>query len=366
MTKQLFAGIDLHSNNLVIGIVDQEGRRIKDQRLACDLKLVTGFLKPYRKRLKGLAVESTYNWYWLVDGLRAQDYPVRLANPAKMEQYDGIKHAGDTNDAYYLAELQRLNILPTGYIYDRQLRPVRDLLRRRMGLVRQRTALMLSFQSLYTRTTGQRLSQGRTKAVTAEEAPGLYEHPANRLIAQIQKEHMEKLSASITKIETEVQASARRLPCHERITTLPGVGRILGMTITMEMGPIERFPTAGDFASYCRTVDAKRMSNNRKKGDNNQKCGNKYLAWAFVEAANFAKRNDGRCQRWFDRKAGRSGSIIATKALACKLAKAAWHVVRDQTDYDPERMLPGTRAAVARTILERRRQPVKGLASPQD
>lgn len=366
MTKALFAGIDLHSNNLVIGIVDQDGRRLKDKRLACDLKVVMDFLKPYKPRLRSLAVESTYNWYWLVDGLCARKYPVLLANPAKIEQYNGIKHAEDTNDAYFLAELLRLNILPTGHIYDPQLRPVRDLLRRRMGLVRQRTALLLSFQSLYTRMTGRRLGQVRAKALTAAEAPGLYEHRANQLIAQIQKEHMEKLDESIGGIERAVQASARRLPGHARIATLPGVGRILALTITLEMGPIERFPTAGDFASYCRTVDAQRLSNEKKKGDNNQKCGNKYLAWAFVEAANFAKRSDARCRQWFDRKTRKRGSIIATKALACKLAKAAWHVVREQTDYDPDRMLPGAAPTGARPILESRRQPVKGLANPQD
>src|SRR5204863_2589543 len=102
-------------------------------------------------------VESTFNWYWLVDGLKAASYPVVLANPAKIDQYSGIKHADDKNDAFFLAELCRLEILPTGYIYDPELRPVRDLLRRRLSLVHQRTALLLSFKSLYARTTGQAL-----------------------------------------------------------------------------------------------------------------------------------------------------------------------------------------------------------------
>lgn len=148
------AGIDLHSNNVMIGIVDQEGRRLKHQKLDCDLTQVDGFLRPFKRPLKSIAVESTYNWYWLVDGLRALSYPVELANPAQIEQYSGIKHADDKNDAFFLAELQRLDILPTGYIYDPALRPVRDLLRRRLSLVHQRSALMISFKSLYTRTTG--------------------------------------------------------------------------------------------------------------------------------------------------------------------------------------------------------------------
>ena len=112
------------------------------------------------------------------------------------------------------------------------------------------------------------------------------------------------------------------------------------MTITMELGDIARFKSDGNFASYCRTVDSRKISNHKKKGQNNRKCGNRYLAWAFVEAANFAKRHHEHCRRWWDRKAARTNKIIATKALACKLAKAAWHLMREGSDYDPRRMCP--------------------------
>src|SRR5579871_5993727 len=315
MTKQLMAGIDLHSNNLMIGIVDQSGKRLKHQKVACDLKEVIAVLAPYKARLKSIAVESTYNWYWLVDGLRALSYCVVLANPAGIEQYSGIKCADDKNDAFFLADLQRLNILPTGYIYDRELRPVRDLLRRRLSLVHQRSALMISFKSLFTRTTGQELKLSRLKALEPEEAQALYEHPANQLIARVQKEHIEQLDHSIGQIEKAVLGTVRQLPCYDRLNTLPGVGRILGMTITLEVGEIGRFKTAGHFASYCRAVAAQRLSNEKSKGPNNRKCGNKYLSWAFVEAANFAKRYDERSRRWFDRKAAKTNTVLATKAL---------------------------------------------------
>jgi transposase len=263
---------------------------------------------------------------------------VVLANPAKIDQYSGIKHADDKNDAYFLAELQRLNILPTGYIYDPQLRPVRDLLRRRLSLVHQRTALMVSFKSLYVRTTGQTMSLSRLKGMAVPEAIALYEHPANQLIAKVQKEHIEQLSQSIERIEKAVLKSARELPYYDKLNTLPGVGKILGMTITMEVGQISRFDHPGNFASYCRAVDSRRLSNEKHKGDNNRKCGNKHLSWAFVEAANFARRSDERCRRWFDRKAARTSTVIATKALACKLAKAAWHLMARNVDYDEQRV----------------------------
>jgi transposase len=349
MTKQIVAGIDLHSNNLMIGIVDQNGKRLKHQKVACDLKQVLAVLAPYKARLKSVAVESTYNWYWLVDGLRALSYPVVLANPAGIEQYSGIKCADDKNDAYFLAELQRLNILPTGYIYDAKLRPVRDLLRRRLSLVHQRTALMVSFKSLYTRTTGQAMNLGELKRLGPSQAAALYEHPANQLIARTQKEHIEQFDQSIGRIERAVLQSARELPYYDKLNTLPGIGRILGMTITLEVGEIKRFKTAGNFASYCRAVDSKCTSNQKTKGQNNRKCGNKYLAWAFVEAANFAKRYDEPCRRWFDRKAARTNTVIATKALACKLAKTAWYLMAENVDYDQKRIFPQEcgRAAVS-------------------
>jgi transposase len=337
---KLIAGIDLHGNNLVIGVINQDGKRLLHRKLDCDLEQVMDFLKPLKSQLQSMAVESTFNWYWLVDGLRARGYSIDLANPAQIEQYGGIKHADDKHDAFHLAELQRLNILPKAHIYDAQLRPVRDLLRRRTNLVHDRTGLFLSFKSLYARTTGQTMPLNQLKSLEPKEAKGLYEHPANQLIAQVQLEHIEALDKSISRIEKAVLACARELPLYEKLLTLPGVGKILGMTITMEVGDIKRFKTDGDFASYCRAVDSRRLSNGKQKGQNNQKCGNRYLSWAFVEAANFAKRYDENCRRWYDRKKARTGTVVATKALACKLAKAAWHVMARATDYDERRMFP--------------------------
>jgi transposase len=337
---KFIAGLDLHGNNVMIGVINQDGKRVAHRKLECDLAAVMAFLKPFKAQLQSMAVESTFNWYWLVDGLRAQDYPIDLANPAKIEQYHGLKHADDKDDAFHLAELQRLKILPKAHVYDPELRPVRDLLRRRTNLVHQRTALLLSFKSLYARTTGRTLPLNEAKQLAPKEAAQLYTHPANQLIAQVQVQHLEALAASIVRIEKAVLACAREIPMYDKLLTLPGVGRILGMMITMEVGEIQRFKSDGDFASYCRLVQARRLSNGKQKGENNVKCGNKYLAWAFVEAANFARRHDEWCRRWYDRKAAKTNKIVATKALACKLAKAAWHVMAQQCNYDAKRMFP--------------------------
>ncbi len=347
------AGIDLHSNNLVIGIINQEGHRLEHRKLECDLDQVLSYLQPFKSRLRSLAVESTFNWYRLVDGLRAQGYPIDLANPAQIQQYRGLKHADDKHDAFHLAELQRLNILPTAHIYDPVLRPVRDLLRRRIRLVEQRTALLLSCKSLYARTTGQTLSLQVVKGWEPEAGAGLYEHPAHQLITRVHLEHIRALEQSAAQVEKAVLERARQLPLYPSLLSLPGVGKILGLTITMEVGDIARFKSDGHFASYCRAVDARRLSNGKCKGGNNAKCGNRYLSWAFVEAANFAKRFDENCRRWYDRKAAKTSSVIATKALACKLAKAAWHVMARGGRYDERRMFPDLRPTKPLTLGER-------------
>jgi transposase len=343
MTVKLMAGIDLHSNNLFCAIVDMNGKRVFEKKLPCDLESVLQALKPFQKRLEKIAVESTYNWYWLVDGLQDHGYPVVLANPAAMQQYDGLKHADDKSDGFFLAEMLRLDILPTGHICDRQVRPVRDLLRRRMGLVHKRTSLILSLKSLHTRVTGRDLGTGRIKAMEPKDAEELFEHPADQLITRLDLQLVGQLGRSIQQIEAAILAVVKLLPDYQVLQTMPGVGRILGLTITLETVDPRRFASPGDYASYCRCVDSRRMSNGKKKGENNGKCGNKYLAWAFVEAANFARRHDEACRRFHDRKTAQVNGIVATKALACKLAKAAWHMMSANTPYDTARIFPGAR-----------------------
>jgi transposase len=324
----------------MIGVINQDGKRVAHKKVGCDLAEVVAFLKPMKSQLQSMAVESTFNWYWLVDGLRAQGYSIDLANPAKIEQYSGLKHADDKDDAFHLAELQRLNILPKAHVYDPQLRPVRDLLRRRTFLVQQRTALLLSFKSLHVRTTGRPVDLGDAKKMEPAEAAKLYEHPANQLAARLEAEQIQSLAKSVSRLEKAVLDCAREIPLYDKLLTIPGIGKILGMTITMEVGDIKRFKTDGQFASYCRMVDATRLSNGKLKGENNQKCGNAYLSWAFVEAANFARRYDENCRRWHDRKAAKTSKTLATKALGCKLAKAAWHVMAGPGGYDEKRMFP--------------------------
>jgi transposase len=162
-----YAGIDLHSSNNFLGIIDQKDRRVFARRLPNELEQILNALRPHKETLNAVVIESTYNWYWLVDALQAHGYPVRLANPSAIKQYEGLKHTDDKHDSFWLAHLQRLGILPTGYIYPKDQRPLRDLLRRRLLFVKHRTAHLLSLQSMIERHLGRRISANQLKSAAA-------------------------------------------------------------------------------------------------------------------------------------------------------------------------------------------------------
>ena len=339
MKPTLFCGVDLHSNNAMYVITDGRDRQLLKKRLPNELPVVLKSLEPFRRRLKVVAVESTYNWYWLVDGLMDHAYPVVLANPAKIDQYDGIKQADDLTDAAFLAKLARLDVLPTGYIYPRQDRPVRDLLRRRMLVVQQRTGIILSLQNLVMRQTGQSVTwRAIRKLDGAERAALIGEHDCLGFVADQQIELIEQLTEKIQRFEEKVLEHVRLKPAYECLLTLPGVGVILALTIMLETGDIGRFKRVGDYTSYCRCVRATCTSNGKSKGHNNGKNGNAYLAWAFVEAVHHAIRSCPKAKRFYDRKRAERNGALATKALAAKWSKAAYYMLQRQEPFDLKRV----------------------------
>jgi transposase len=111
---RLYAASDLHSSNTYLGIKDENGKRVFKKKLPNDREVILDTLKPYKEQIVGIVVESTYNWYWLVDALTAEGYKVHLANPAEIKKYTGLKYADDQHDAFWLAEMLRLGILPKG------------------------------------------------------------------------------------------------------------------------------------------------------------------------------------------------------------------------------------------------------------
>ncbi len=334
---KLYGAIDLHSTNNVTVLIDEQDEIVYQKRLPNDLPLILQQLSPYASSIQGIVVESTYNWYWLVDGLMGKEHVVHLANTAAIQQYEGLKYTDDHSDARWLAHMLRLGVLPVGYIYPKEERAVRDLLRKRGQLVRQKTANLLSIQNLITRNTGSSLSANRIKRLSAEEVEGILTDADVALAAKANLSVMRSLEAEIATLERVVKERVKLRPAFRYLLTVSGIGPILALTIMLETGDIRRFSTVGNFASYCRCVGSEKISNGKRKGSGNTKNGNKYLAWAFVEAANFAVRYEPQIRSFYQRKKAKAHRVVALKAVAHKLARACYHILRDEVPFDVAR-----------------------------
>jgi transposase len=334
MKMKLYAAIDLHSTNNVTVVIDEQDRVVYQKRLPNDLALILKELSVYQSELQGIVVESTYNWYWLVDGLMEHGYKVHLANTAAIQQYEGLKYTDDHSDARWLAHLLRLGVLPEGYIYPRADRPVRDLLRKRSQMVRQRTTNLLSIQNLLTRNTGSSMKANRVKGLDVQQVDELLTNPDLALAVKANLSVMSSADEQVELLEQTVTQRVKLRPQFSFLKTTPGIGEILALTIMLETGDIGRFASVGNYASYCRCVGSQKISNGKKKGQGNTKNGNKYLAWAFIEAANFAIRYNSRIKSFYQRKKAKTKGVVAIKAVAHKLCRACYYIMRDRVAFD--------------------------------
>lgn len=333
----LYVGMDLHSTNCYTGIIDEEGKKRFARKLPNDKKRILSALSPHKAEIQGIVVESTYNWYWLVDTLMEEGYKVHLANPAAMKQYEGIKYLDDRHDAFWLAKMLKLGILPEGYIYPRKRRGVRDLLRQRSRFMVEKSAMKHTLQQIYCNNTGRILKNNAIRHMEAETIredlnPDLTYHIESLL------ETIQYLDGKIKAIERHVLNQVKEEEGYPLLRTVPGIGLILGMTITLETGPIDRFPSAGNYASYSRCVPSAYWSNAKKKGTGNKKNGNKYLSWAFAEAANFSIRYCDEAKRFYQRKCAKTNQPSAYRAVANKLAKACYFIMKERKGFDSGRL----------------------------
>ncbi|WP_339670434.1 IS110 family transposase [Dasania marina] len=334
---KLYTGIDLHSNNHYITIIDEQDNRLFEKRVSNDLEKTLTLLSPYKSEMISIAIESTYNWYWLADGLIEHGYDVKLVNTVAVQQYSGLKYTDDQSDAFWLAHLMRLGILPTGHIYPKAQRGVRDLLRKRLQLVQDRVSHMLRIQSQVTRSTALHISITDIKKLNFDPASVPIDKNVDRAI-RADLACVAILNKQIESVEECVLAQCRLKQPFKLLTTVPGIGKMLAMTIMLETGDLSRFNKVGNYASYCRCVASNRYSNGKKKGVNNTKNGNKHLARAFVEAAYYAARFHEKPKAYFAKKERQVNRTLATKALAHKLARACYYIMRDQVIFDEKKL----------------------------
>jgi len=335
---RLYVGMDLHSTNCYTGIIDEDEKQRFAHKLPNDKAKIIAALAPYQHDIAGVVVESTYNWYWLVDGLMENGYKVHLANPAAMKQYEGIKYIDDKHDAFWLAKMLKLGILPEGYIYPRESRGTRDLLRQRSRYVVQKTSLKHTLQQIVCNQTGVTLSNNVINEIETENLYALLKNEDVSFSAGSMIETIRFLEEKIEAIEKRVLGHVKGGPIYPLLTTVTGIGEILGMTITLETGPIERFNSAGQYASYSRCVPSSHWSNGKQKGRGNVKNGNKYLSWAFAEAANFSIRYCKEAKKFYQKKCAKTNQPSAYRALANKIAKACYFMMKEKKAFDVERL----------------------------
>lgn len=329
-----YAGIDLHSNNSYLVVVNEKGRRVFEGRLPNDIRQI---LQPLSQMnpIETVAVESTYNYYWLTDGLQDAGHHVQLANPLALNPYSGLKHRDDRHDAGWLAELLRLKILPTAHLYDRQLRGLRDLLRLRSYWVRRRTGAICSLQGRFARCLGTQMSKSDLLGVGLPSLQDVHQE----LAVWSQLQVVGALGRQIEILEQTVDSRLMDYPVYRRLHRIAGMGPVLSASIFLETGDLSRFKRVGKYASYSRVVPAREISNHKIKGRGNRRCGNRYLGWAYHEAAHCMNRCHPLLQDYRKRKLAQGLKPRQVwSAMAHKLCRAFFFVMRDAVEFSPARL----------------------------
>ena len=338
-----YCGIDLHALVSQIVILDGTGQVLLNRRVKNRLEEILGVLAPYGPGIH-IAIESTFNWYWLVDGLQDAGHDVHLGHPLRLAMISKAKVKTDRRDARMLARLLRSGDFPEAYIYPRETRPVRDLVRQRTRVVAQRAREYAALRLRLYRHGFLEHSANWVKRVSEEELEAMFEHPAIRPLIHHELARIRLLSDQVTEIEQTIAALAQTTPDYEHLRTLPGTGLALAPVILYESGQISRFTSCRHYVSYARVIPGCAESAGKIRAGRGKKQGNRHLKAAFTQAAVHAIRTDETVRRLYERlkqrHPGRGSVPIAINVIAHKLAQAAYHILKEGTVYQ-ERLLFG-------------------------
>jgi transposase len=334
-----YCGIDLGARESQICVIDKRVKKVLELKTRNNLEHIKQLLAPYKKNLE-IVVESTFNWYWLVDGLQAAGCKVVLAHTLGLHLITAAKVKTDRRDAFALAKLLLAGVIPAAYIYPAETRPVRDLLRRRGRLVQVRAGEYGSLRRLLLREGI--LSQRQQEIKTAEESDleQWFEHPLVRLHASQELSRIQLYSQQIAALEASSLAEAKTEWGFAALQQLPGIGPILALTILYETGELSRFASEKDYSSYSRVVPGVAQSGPVTRRGRGSKQGNHYLKWAFSQAAVHAVRSYPKVRRYYERqlrrRRGRARQMVVYNMIAHKLAQGAYHVLKERTAYREE------------------------------
>jgi transposase len=343
-TTQFNCGIDLHARQMYVCVMDRAGKKLVHTNVRHnDFEFFLKLVAPYRHDLT-VCAECMFGWYWLADACQAAGIHFVLAHALYVKAIHGGKNKNDRIDSEKLCHLLRSNLIPPGYVYPAEKRPLRALLRQRLLYVWNRGDLLSRIQShqlAYNRPTCRQTPYNREpweKQLLAQE-----DHPVRQLALQNDLALIRHYDTQLASLEKELLRLTRQT-AHRDFTllqTVPGIGDYLGLTILHEIGDIARFPTVKDFLSYCRLVKGTVASAGKIKGLRGAKLGNPYLRWAFGEAAVIAKRDHAvlgpLAQRLEARMNG--NKFKANTVLAIKLARAVYFMLKHHTVFDADRLV---------------------------
>lgn len=334
-----YSGIDLSARDSYICVVDENLSVHLQLKIANELPRIAHLLDPFKPDLQ-VVVESTFNWYWLVDGLKALGFDVSLAHTLGLAMITQAKVKTDRRDAFTLAKLLRAGVIPKAYIYPAETRPLRDLLRRRMRVVSLRAQEYGSLRQLLLREGILESSRNEIKLAEDEDLKLWFSHPLVVMSASHQLERIDLLSRQIQELEQQILDRSRNKADYKRLLEIAGIGKILALTILYEVGEISRFQSVRQFSSYCRVVPGVAQSGAVSRRGRSSKQGNHYLKSALSQAAVVAVRSYPAIRRCYERHLrrhrGSARKLVAYNVVAHKLAQAVYQVLKQGIEYREE------------------------------
>jgi transposase len=337
---RFYCGVDLHARTLAVCVLDADGRACFQGTVAATPSAFLDAVAPFRDGL-AVACECMFVWYWLADLCAAEGIPFVLGHALYMKAIHGGKAKNDKIDAAKIARLLRGGTLPQAYVYPRGMRATRDLLRRRTFLVRRRSELLAHLVNTNSQYNLPPLAQKLCYAANRADLdlPGRFADPSVRKNVQADLALIDALDDQVRDLELYLTRTAKvdDPQAYQRLRSVPGVGKVLALIFLYEIHDVRRFPEVGPFLSYARLVRCAHESAGKKKGSGGQRIGNAHLKWAFGEAACLLLRASAQAKCWLARREKKHGKARALGALAARLGRAVYHLLRKKEAFDAQR-----------------------------
>ena len=337
---QYYCGIDLHVKTMYICILDAAGQVLVHRNVPSTPEGFLEVVAPYRSDLV-VAAECMFTWYWLADVCAAEGILFVLGHALAMKAIHGGTAKNDKIDSHKIAVLLRGGLLPQAYVYPATMRSTRDLIRRRLHLVRKRGQLLAHIQN--TRAQYNLPEFGRKLAYKANR-DGVVDHftdPSVQKSIEVDVALIDQYDALVTDLELTIVREAKRhdADAFHRLRSVPGIGKVLALTILYEIHDITRFDRVQEFASYARLIKCTHESGGKKLGTGGAKMGNVHLKWAFSEAAVTFLRHNRDGQKLLARLKKKHGKGKALSILAHKIGRAVYYMLARGTVFSMEKFL---------------------------